>query len=412
MGATTSLQKLTRLIQRYESDGGCVKRVEAETAEIQTEAEMSVTLDVAIPLCSDDGSASTAAETATVTGNGGLQVEFSSAAFPSLDDYVSGETTVTPEAAHIADDGTIVTTFIVGFGAGTDAPTVDARSGIANSADLSADDSAQADGTTAVASAETAAASLDDDGAMTESSGGDTDVAGEKTDATADAETELERKLAAARSEDVPPYDDTEYLQCLYDSLDTFTEMAEHIEMDVASETVRRYMTESGVHQPSTYDTTDTDDDAETTPDDASPEPSETADGAVDDAVADDETPDAAVAGDGSATETPAESTAADGVDDEPTDPIEQVSDKPLVADGSGLPDDVDIEELADALESCMTLHQIQRRLGLTRERTREVLNELDLIDLVMRRISHDPDREVSRSEIADRIRGSASEAC
>jgi len=372
MGATTSLQKLTQLIQRYESDGGCVKRVEAETAEMQTETEMSVTLDLAVPLCSDDESNATTPTTATITGNGCLQVEFSSSVFPTLADYVSRETTVETDGTRIADDGTIVTTFIVGFGKETEAGHVVPGSAVPNSQVRSTDEPVQENqenGTMGCASSESTSAPVSTDDETAESNGVDRDLAADGTDASGDHQREIERKLAAARNDDLPPYDDTEYLQCLYDSLDTFTEMAEHIEMDVASETVRRYMTESGVHEPSTYNTTETDGD----------------DAATDDAPA------------------------AEDLDDEPVDPIERVSDKPLVADGSGLPDDVDVEELADALESCMTLHQIQRQLELSRERTREVLNELDLIDLVMRRISHDPDQEVSREEIANRIRGSAS---
>lgn len=412
MGATTSLQKLTQLIQRYESDGGCVKRVEAETADMQTEAEMSVTLDVAIPLCSGDGSAATMPRAATVTGDDGLQVEFSSAAFPSLDDYVSGETTVETAAARVADDGTIVTTFIVGFGNATDAGTVDARSAIPSAAEGSTDETAHEDGITAGSSSQAAAASVAADDTASEANSVDHDLAGDGTDAAADDVTEIERKLAAARSEDIPPYEDTEYLQCLYDSLDTFTEMAEHIEMDVASETVRRYMTESGVHEPSTYDTTDTEGDTEAAPDDASAENRDTSDGVGDEAVSEDENSSGAVAREETAAGAAEGSTEAADLDDEPVDPIESVSDKPLVADGSGLPDDVDIEELADALESCMTLHQVQRQLDLSRKRTRDVLKDLDLIDLVMRRMSHDPDREVSRAEIADRIRGSASGTC
>lgn len=409
MGATTSLQKLTQLIQRYESDGGCVKRVEAETAELQTETEMSITLDVAVPVCTGDGSAAATPSAATVTGSGGLQVEFPSGALPSLDDYVSGETTVKTEAARVADDGTIVTTFIVGFGTASDAGPVSSRSAIPSTEDGTADDSAHGDGADASAATGTGASTSTETGASTATAsapvgagdaaarpnGEDQGLTADGAESAADQMTELERKLAAARTEDLPPYEDTEYLQCLYDSLDTFTEMAEHIEMDVASETVRRYMTEAGVHEPSSYDTTDTEA-GESTTDAGTTENRDTAAEAAG-AVAESDSTEA--------------STAAPDLEDEPVDPIENVSDKPLVADGSGLPDDVDVEELADALESCMTLHQIQRRLELSRDRTREVLNELNLIDLVMRRISHDPDREVSRAEIADRIRGSASDA-
>lgn len=406
MGATTSFQKLTRLIQQYESDGGRIKRVEAEATEMQTESGMNVTLDVPISLCSGDESETTTSPTAaSLTEDGGLQVEFPSSVLPSLDDYIPEDTTVNTEAVRMASDGTVVTTFAVTFGTETGAGHAGAESTGTDSQVRSVDESAQENGTTGSASSELPPASDTSDDATAESNGvnhHDRIAAG--TETPENEQTETERKLEAARNENLQPYDDTEYLQCLYDSFDTFSEMAENIEMDVASETVRRYMTEAGIHEPTSYNTADeTDGDDEEAADVASMDSHGRSD-EIDAPTGTDDVTDV----DGKA----GESTAEEELTVEPEDPIENVSDKPLVADGIGLPVDVEIEELADALESSMTVHQVQRQLGLSREQTREVLNELNLIDLVMRRISDDPDREVSRAEIADRIRSSASSAC
>ncbi|UPM44907.1 hypothetical protein [Halocatena salina] len=408
MGATTSFQKLTRLIQQYESDGGCVKRVEAEATEMQTEAGMNVTLDVPVSLCSVDESETTTAPTAaTITEDGGLQVEFSSSVLPTLDDYISGDTTVNTEAVRIADDGTVVTTFAVVFGTEMEAGHADAGSTDSDSQARTVDRTDQENRTTDSASYESTPTSETSDNVAAKSNEvdhHDHDLIAAGTEDSENDQTEIERKLKAARNENLQPYDDTEYLQCLYDSFDTFTEMTENIEMDVASETVRRYMTEAGVHKPSSYNIIDeTDEDDE-----------EATNVASTDSHGGSDKTDAQTAAKGVNDDngTAGESTAGEESDVEPEDPIESVFNKPLVADGIGLPDDIEIEELVDAIESSMTVHQMQRQLGLSRERTQNVLSELNLLDLVVRRIAHDPDREVSRVEIADRIRSSASSAC
>jgi hypothetical protein len=391
MGVTNSFQKLSQLIQRYESDGGSLKRVEAETTDTQNEIGMSVTLDVPVSLCSGDGTeASPTPTAATITEDGGLQVEFSGSVFPNLDEYVSDDAIVDPEAVQITEDGTIVTSSTVAFGAETGAEDDKPVSAKSDSQERSPAVTTE-DGTQSIDSSEpTSESDTSADPAGETTSVTHHDLLAASNEETEDDHSGTERELAATRNEDLPPYDDTEYLQCLYDSFDTFTEMAEEIEMDVASETVRRYMTEAGVHEPSSYNTADEADENGEDVDDSQ-------------AVAEDASDDESVAEDLS---TEQES------DVEPEDPIESVSNKPLVADGIGLPGDLDIEELADALETSMTLHGVQRELGLSRERTREVLDELNLIDLVMGRISDNPDQEVSRAEIADRIRSSVSTAC
>ncbi|MFD1600426.1 hypothetical protein [Halobellus rarus] len=66
-----------------------------------------------------------------------------------------------------------------------------------------------------------------------------------------ESESSILTNLEAARDESVPPFEDTEYLQCLYDSCETFAEMSEKINMAVSDETVRRYMIDADIHSPS-----------------------------------------------------------------------------------------------------------------------------------------------------------------
>lgn len=186
--------------------------------------------------------------------------------------------------------------------------------------------------------------------------------------------------FADARDESVPAYDDTEYLRTLYEECDNFGEMSRRIEMDVSSETVRRYMIEAGVHQADSYDTARIE--GETTE------------------------------GDSAGTDGP------DGTGSPPdTDPHsrrdgrspDRAGDGPAVGeeiatDGIGLPDGVLIEDVADAVVQSGTVHQVQRHLDLERTPTRELLEELNLLDLVLRPIA-DSDRAVSYDQVATRLR-------
>jgi hypothetical protein len=54
----------------------------------------------------------------------------------------------------------------------------------------------------------------------------------------------------ASDSESAPEYQDPERLAAVYDKYDTFAEMRDALEVDVTSQTVRRYMIEHGIHEP------------------------------------------------------------------------------------------------------------------------------------------------------------------
>jgi hypothetical protein len=70
-----------------------------------------------------------------------------------------------------------------------------------------------------------------------------------------------------------------------------------------------------------------------------------------------------------------------------------------------GLPAEVSIADVADAVVEAGTMYEVRDRLDLDPRQTRELLQQLDLIDLVMRRIGDDTPREVTHETVADRLR-------
>ncbi|WP_324759446.1 hypothetical protein [Haloarcula montana] len=169
----------------------------------------------------------------------------------------------------------------------------------------------------------------------------------------------------AVRDDSVPPYEDTEYLRALYDSYDTFTEMSREIEMEISAETVRRYMIEAGVHKPDTYDT-----------------------------------------GSGEARENTVDAGAHDAsAADTETDPTAAMPDEQLVTDGIGMPEGVTLEGVVEAVVNSSAIYEVQRALGLERQQTRDLLRELNLIGLVLHRISDGDQQETSYEQAVARIR-------
>ncbi len=360
MGVSDTIDNLSQIIERYEAAGGSVHRVDAEVRDSRNEgAAASVEVDVELPVSDSSTNrrnVDTAPEAATLRDDGGVQVEFSPAVVPALEEHTPENVSVNRTGADVTANGTVLVGFTLDFIVET-------------SPSSSSEDESRVGG----------------DNLNMTSSRPDTESE------TAPA-TDIERILADTRNEDVPPYEDTEYLQCLYDSFDTFTAMADALEMDVASETVRRYMIDAGVHQPTTYDTSD-----------------ETESRSEDDQSSTESNKTPTRKGDHQYVEAPT-------VEREPSvEPIgtdetdEGEPQKPLIADGIGLPNDVELEELIDAVQSSMTLYDVQRQLGLDQRQTRELLEKLNLIDLVVKRVygTEDPEHPPSRDEIANRVRGS-----
>lgn len=349
----TSFDILSRIVDQYESNGRTVRHVEATTSEAD-EGALHVAMDLPVSLCSSNGrDSSLILEAATLTDGDGLQVEFSTSVRPSLPSTAAA-VSVSNQAVRVTDSGLLLTVELTIDPSDTHEPT---------------------------GNTDTVPTGANENGNKNESR----------------SQSEL-ADLAAVRDESVPPYEDTEYLQQLYDSCDTFTEMSQTIEMNVTSETVRRYMIESSIHTPSTYNTSieaeqadqATNEDAETKTEIES-DMDMNADTDTDtDTDADTDTEAAKPASDQSLSV---------------TDSMEPSPGEQLVTDGIGLPEGLQIADIMDAVTDSSTLYEVQRDLGLERQRTQELLQQLNLLDLVMGRLADNPERDVSYEEMATRIR-------
>jgi hypothetical protein len=177
---------------------------------------------------------------------------------------------------------------------------------------------------------------------------------------TANADQTVIHALEDARSEDIPAYDDTAYLRELYNQLDTFEQMAERIELDVSGETVRRYMIDAGIHSPTTYQQTTTQESQEDT------------------------------------------ASSPDNLSDDSG--VHRSDEQQLLADGRGMPDQVTAAELAEAVIHSQTVYQVRRRLSLGDDETRQLLRRFDLLDLVIHRVNKNTQHNTTYDDLVERI--------
>jgi hypothetical protein len=73
-----------------------------------------------------------------------------------------------------------------------------------------------------------------------------------------------------------------------------------------------------------------------------------------------------------------------------------------LEADGYGLPDSVSMDSLVHAVHRSRTLYEAQQALDLDRSTTREILTDLNLLDMVMSRLPDEGTSDID--EVVDRI--------
>lgn len=353
MALRTSFDVLSGIVEQFESAGRELRSVEV-TAGGTTDGALRVTMEVPVSLCEStaDGSRrDLTPSSAAVTDDGDVRVEFTPDVVSELAASTDASVSATSRSVRLSDCGELVLTVDIGIVPEDRETTQD-----------------EPDGTTARGGP--SARDADDSSATgpAESDGN----AGETAAGTGDEPSETDDELAAVRDDSVPPYEDTAYLRRLYETCDTFVEMSRRIEMDVASETVRRYMIEADIHDPASYDTT-------------SSQNSESAAADSDDART-------------------AESEPASGESPPAVDEEAVVTDK-LVADGEGLPDGLRMDEVVDAVVESATLFEVQRRLDLDRGPAQELLDRLDLLDLVLHRVADGPKRQVSYEEVTTRIR-------
>jgi hypothetical protein len=350
-------ETLARVIEHLDDDGRSVRRTEA--AGSGGDGSLRATVELSVGTVTGDGPDLDPTDAAV---DDGLAVTFRAPTFPDPGAALSpAYPPVSVAATGVSVDGDeVVVTLSVTIG----------------DADASADESDPVDETAAeddrAASAfgRRSTDDRDDDGRAGDEATPNGAVAADGADAT-------EPVLAAVRDESVPAYDDTPYLRRLYETSDTFAEMSDRIEMDVSAETVRRYMTEAEIHSPTSYETTD---------------------GAPDAADGTDVDPD--VRGSGGATDP-----------DPDSEESAALPDEQLVADGIGLPESLTLHDVVDAVVDARTVHEVQRALGLEYDRTRQLLTQLNVLDLVMGRVTGDADPAVTVDVVADRIRQCAPNA-
>lgn len=357
MDLGTSFDALSEIVEQFQTNGRPLRSVEA-SASGERDGVLAVTMEIPVSLCSAAGGSAgdLRPAAAAVTDGGGLSVEFATELLDELTESTDAAVAAEIRGVSLGDDGDLVLTVELDIDPCGAAPTADGRDGTresepsstgasptavspAGGTNADACDRADATGTAASTPASVTAASA----SVSAPADADADADG-NADGNAGADAGAD-ELGAVRDESVPPYEDAPYLRRLYEACDTFDEMSRRIEMDVAAETVRRYMIEAGVHDPASYDTA-----ASTDPDSA--------------------------------------------------DATEQ-----LVADGLGLPDGLDVEDVVDAVVDATTLFEVQRRLDLDRRPTQELLDRLGLLDLVVHRVSEGPKRRVSHEEVTARIR-------
>jgi hypothetical protein len=391
MGLHTAFTALAEVIDAYESRGRSIQTVEASPAETG-DAVLDVTVAMPVSLRSGGGAGEALTpQTARLTDSGDLEVTFSPSA-TELPSTAGVSLSIGDASATVTDDGLLLTVQLTidATAAPDEATSADCgpeQASTDESATVSAVTSADTGGSGSLdvsGVSEQESASIEDSSSQTQSQSDDSDTDETQSDRGTEPE---EDAFAAVRDDSVPPYEDTDYLQALYDECDNFREIAEQIQMDVSSETVRRYMIEADIHVPNSYNTS-SDDEEEAAAKSAKP------DDAASQSTAAEEAGQVSVAG-------PVSTESAGSAEES----VSELPDEQLVTDGLGLPADVRLQDIADAVVDSDTVYEVQRCLSLDRGQTRDLLEELNLLDLVLCRLADEPDQAVSYGTVAGRIR-------
>jgi hypothetical protein len=380
MTVGSALRELGRFLEEFE------QRVAVTTVDLVDAADSSgvdgltaeVELTVATAAADATGEPNGGAElmslvSTTVGDDGRLHLGFETAEplVPTTDHDV----TVEPTGATVGDDGAMVVRLAVSVPTGDD-PTSEGTGGRGERTSGNA-----ADESGAAADGESGSASADHGHGL-------------ESEFESDSESEAERT--------VPPFRDPDLLASVYESCETFAEMADRIDMDVTAETVRRYMIDYDIHQPNTYATASTRDDETATPD----AEGETATQETEEEVHREaetarwtEPTERTGSGEQSGAAERAKSTTRDEADaDESETPV-------VLADGIGLPNDVAVETLVEAVKRSNTIYDVERHVGVDREEAVRLLRELGLLDLVVGRLATEAQRDISREVVVDRLR-------
>ncbi|WP_418282383.1 hypothetical protein [Halorubrum sp. DTA98] len=354
MSVGSDLQRMGGFLERFERGVGTVKGVEF-VDRLDTETGPTVDVEIGISPSADRRDTALSPIDASIGDDGRFRIalETNDAVVPPAADDIDVE----PTGTHVGADGTVTVTVRVSIRDGASPSTAEDRRARPTAP-------ADGDGESVDSAGSGTAGDVDsarDDGAGSDDEDGDRGVDAGEIGASNDE--------IAGRERSVPPFRDPDLLAEVYESCDTFAEMSEAIEMDVTGETVRRYMIDYGIHEPNSYGTPSSDDDRrESAPTDSGDDPGDDP---------------------------------GDGSDADPCPPI-------AVTDGIGLREDVTVDALVETISRSNTVYEVQQGLELGREETRELLRELDLIDLVVGRIATEHERDIGRETILERLRQAA----
>lgn len=378
MSITGTFRSLARLFEYWETRGWRVARVEGDEGALISTGETALTVELRTPASTIVGD-----ESGTVIDLGSAGIEDGRVTF----DLTGSLSLVPPDSQSddlVIDD--------IG-----DCDVEDGELSFVVSVVVTSGDPAAVESETSDAQTDAEETGQVDDGEAGDAVAGD-----------ADADDRAAPPRIERRRPDVPPFADEEYLQAVYDAYDTFAEMADELDMDVTTETVRRYMIDAGVHRPTRYNVGSRE--AETDSD----EPDGT--GGPDTSTEGDRSHDQAeTSGAHTATATPADEDATDS----PTDGAEEAGPQPdspgdddagpiMIADGIGLPEDLSVDEFIEIVRSSRTVYEVKRQMHVDWEAARDILAEYNLLDLVMGQLAMESDLYVSRDEVVQRIRESA----
>lgn len=384
MSFSGALQAMTRLSEFWEDREWEITRIQGEGRNSVEGGVLSTRLELRIPLCEAFARKSGGGMTLdglSVGEEGGLTVNLVSETTLVPEELRRDGLTVTPDDARVEGDELVVTMSVT---APTAAEAAAEGNGLASEGAEGRWASGADSEETEVGEDDPEEAQVRDDSpAESTAQQGSSDAGTEDGDPDSEADPDEESGIERRRP-DVPAFEDTEYLQEVYDTYETFAEMAGELDMDVTAETVRRYMIDVGVHEPTCYDTG-----LDATDSDPSEDEERVADErAESDHRAEDETdPDDQIPGPGDA--------------DDPS----QV----LLADGIGLPNGVSGEEFVEIVMDSKTLYEVQRQLDVEREEAQQLLSDHNLLDLVMGQLRMESQRNVTRETVIERLRESAS---
>lgn len=174
-------------------------------------------------------------------------------------------------------------------------------------------------------------------------------------------------------------YKDPNFLRELYDQNDTFAEMAEQAEEDISASTIRRHMIDYGIHEPKSYNISS-----------EKSGNSSISDGGGNEVESLDEV--------GGLVESP------EGINGDLSDSNNEVNFQNLLR-GLGIKKEINLDELKTTVSESDTILETSNHLGIPKDKTRDLLLEMDLIDAVLGRLSEKEKREISIGEIDERIR-------